>query len=81
MKRLESRITVGRLTPPQQRVTLSPSDVSPEDWQALMQASFGLAPVIMNTEHGPWVFNVNPGAVGSGGERVHLISSGRPGEV
>jgi hypothetical protein len=83
MRELVGEFRVGRLTPPQQKITLTDADLSPEDLAALIEASRDDAKVLLKTEAGRWLFLVVKAnhSIGATGSRHYfsLISSGSPG--
>ncbi|UQN10401.1 hypothetical protein [Deinococcus sp. QL22] len=83
MRELAGEFRVGRLTPPEQKITLTNADLSPEDLAALLKASREDAKVLLKTEAGRWLFLVVESShkVRPSGSSYHfsLISSGNPG--
>lgn len=75
---VKTRIEVGRITPPTQRITVYGDRLPKEDLDALIQAATGTGTVLLNTEHGPWRFITERSSLGSTNV-FHLVSAGPPG--
>jgi len=81
MPTLNKRFTLGRLTPPSQRLTVSSADVDAHDLyllrRALIQTHQG-AEVVLQTEHGLWTFVVMGAQLAEPPELFDLQSNGAP---
>ena len=75
------QFTIGKQTPPQQRLIVSGGELVKSDLDLLRVAVMNTgkdAEVDLLTEYGLWTFIVSSGNLGSGAEVFTLVSSGPP---
>ncbi len=59
MREITRLIRMGPRTFPQQHLTLRRRDLSSDEFQMLCEAVAGDHHVLLNTEYGPWLFQVS----------------------